>query len=442
MYLEESFFCDFVREIKAAANLITSRIITSFNNTCLPFDFLRRLLDPASNFFCFGRIQLSTMELVASEKIEGNNDLLMSILVRLPPKSLFRFKCASKRWNNIIADPCFLKSYSAKTRKHWLRGERLLPLVQLTSVNAFRKSNLGYITLVPNQFGNFITSSNGLVLCGDHDSSNTYHVWNPITKKSVSLPPPIIPNSTRAIIPVAFVCEENTNELKPNYMVLRASIDTLGECDIETYSSKTGTWAKLTLRIPPYFYLSEETPSIVCNGVVHWSGRRSIALYDLNGGEDRLQLIMLPFPDSDTYYNSTIIRPEHDDVIWFSVTDVYQGMQFWRLPKNKDGSYRRSTIIPANEWILMHTITSASLLKEPAIKLLENNEETDEILKSIFIEGLIPCSPIVVVLRQGENVFLYNLETKTIESLQYDGGRPTEWWYPYMESHCLSSYAL
>ncbi|KAL3849834.1 hypothetical protein ACJIZ3_011716 [Penstemon smallii] len=401
----------------------TIRTLSAFSRNFHAIGTLK-LLHPSSNLFCVAI-------LVAAEKVEGIDDVLMSILVLLPPKSVFRFRCVSNRWNNIITNSYFLESYHAMTKRHGVRGRRLLAFAQFTSTNLFRTSPLEYNKLVLDKLGNFINSSNGLILCGESYSSNTYHVWNPLTKKFVSLPPPI--NLTREITSVAFVCEENTYELAPN--------------------SYTGTWAMSTLVISTGdFYLCEDVPPpFVCNGVVHWSGWRSIALYDLNGGENHLQLIMLPLPDHE-YYVSSLTRSEHDDVLWFGITGIdHRRMLFYMLPKininDGSSSYRHSTKIPANEWRLMHTVSSDSLHKEPAIKLPQDDSIPiwleQNYSKPIWLEGLIPCNPIVVVLRQGKRVFLYNLETKSIESLQYDGDRrPTKWWYPYMETLYLSSYAL
>ncbi|KAL3838969.1 hypothetical protein ACJIZ3_023560 [Penstemon smallii] len=398
---------------------------------------------------------LSTKKLsVAAEKVEANHDLLMSILVRLPPKSVFRFRCVSNRWNNIIVDPYFLRSYSAITRKHGsLRGEHMLAIVHLTSLNVSRISDWGCKrnnNMVPRKLGDFITCSNGLVLCRDRFSYNTYHVWNPLTKKSVSLPPLVLA-PYKKIISVAFVCEENTNELIPNYMVIRAGVTRFEEWVIETYSSRTGKWAaKSKLNTSPEFHLCAQPTPLVCNGVVHWSGMGSIALYDLNGGKNAnhlMQLIRLPILELE-YWSLT--RSEHDDVLWLGYTDrIHKNMRTWMLPKkiNDGRSYRRSTTIPANEWILMHTITMTSLLKEPALKLLENNNKrNDPRSEWIWLEGfIIPSNPTVVVIRREKRVFIYNLETKLMDSIQYDdGGRGpcTIWWDPYMESHYLSSYAL
>ncbi|KAL3819398.1 hypothetical protein ACJIZ3_005303 [Penstemon smallii] len=286
-----------------------------------------------------------------------------SKLSTMAKKSMFKFRCVSNRWNNIIAKPYFLKSYSATTRKHLPRGERLLAFTQLT-----RSKNLESQLLLPSELGNFVNSSN----------------W-------VLLPPPEITYRTHHGISTELVCEENRNELVPNYTVVRGGI-------------ATATWAAVsTLISTGNFSLHLEEPPLVWNGV----------------------LIMLPV--DGTYYDSSLTRLERDNVLRFGIADayIYQMMQFWMLPKNKDESYRRSTTIPVNEWVWMHTISSVSLQKESAIKLLENN---NEILESNFIfslEGLIPCNP--------------NVVTKSIEPLlrSYDTKCGIPKWKHFIYLHML-----
>lgn len=56
---------------------------------------------------------------VNKEQITVNNSdlpevVLMEILVRLPIKSLFRFRSVSKHWKKLISDPYFARCYSCR----------------------------------------------------------------------------------------------------------------------------------------------------------------------------------------------------------------------------------------------------------------------------------------------------------------------------------------
>ncbi|KAL2518889.1 F-box domain-containing protein [Abeliophyllum distichum] len=61
--------------------------------------------------------------------MDVHEDVLLEILLRLPPKSVFKFRCVSKRWNQIINDSFFLNSY-AKQRKGPDGVGRLLALIR------------------------------------------------------------------------------------------------------------------------------------------------------------------------------------------------------------------------------------------------------------------------------------------------------------------------
>ncbi|KAE8708337.1 hypothetical protein F3Y22_tig00110346pilonHSYRG00132 [Hibiscus syriacus] len=48
----------------------------------------------------------------SAEEIGNNHDLLTQLLLRLPTKSLLKFKCVSKQWLSLISDPQFCLSHT------------------------------------------------------------------------------------------------------------------------------------------------------------------------------------------------------------------------------------------------------------------------------------------------------------------------------------------
>ncbi|KAK9293267.1 hypothetical protein L1049_021259 [Liquidambar formosana] len=54
----------------------------------------------------------SAKHLLVAKAIAGNKDLLREILLRLPIKSLLRFKSVSKEWLSLISNPHFAQSYT------------------------------------------------------------------------------------------------------------------------------------------------------------------------------------------------------------------------------------------------------------------------------------------------------------------------------------------
>ncbi|CAH9086827.1 unnamed protein product [Cuscuta epithymum] len=121
----------------------------------------------------------------------------------------------------------------------------------------------------------FINTSNGLILCKSDRYEQKYLVLNPITKRSVTLPPPPYSRSAGSI---GLMCEENKNQLSAKYTVVRtAGEGEKGTMQIVTYSSETGVWVAAKLPVIAaaaakediYFYLFRDPP-LVMNGVFHW----------------------------------------------------------------------------------------------------------------------------------------------------------------------------
>lgn len=103
----------------------------------------------------------------------------------------------------------------------------------------------------------------------------------------------------------------------------------------------------------------------MANGVVHWySLSRTIAVYDPEGGDQRIQLITLPHSccdDREKGYNYAITRSVDDDVLWLAVLHKHKRtLMFYMLPK--EGGYKRQVKICRKEWVLMDDVSVSSIL--------------------------------------------------------------------------------
>jgi hypothetical protein len=52
---------------------------------------------------------------VAKDSI--TKDMVMQILLKLPVKSMLRFRCASKSWNSLVTSPGFMKNHLDKAKQ-------------------------------------------------------------------------------------------------------------------------------------------------------------------------------------------------------------------------------------------------------------------------------------------------------------------------------------
>ncbi|KAF5730353.1 F-box and associated interaction domains-containing protein putative isoform 1 [Tripterygium wilfordii] len=120
-------------------------------------------------------------------------DIVVEILARLPVKSVLRFKCVAKRWNQIIRSYDFVSKHCSKQEptcafvvRHdpeeeecysWLHEPQIDPEVE--TANLIFSENFD---LLPVVFG----PCNGLLcLC---DTAGNVTIWNPSTKEHKDLP--------------------------------------------------------------------------------------------------------------------------------------------------------------------------------------------------------------------------------------------------------------
>ncbi|KAJ7004328.1 F-box protein CPR30-like, partial [Populus alba x Populus x berolinensis] len=124
-------------------------------------------------------------------------DMVMQILLKLPVKSILRFRCASKSWNSLITSPGFMKNHLDKAKQLLLlRTEN--PVVSyslhLDNDRVDMCSRLEFP--IPNEAGlfDFIGCCNGVACLSSQylqiDSSRRLVLWNPSIRKTLDLPAP------------------------------------------------------------------------------------------------------------------------------------------------------------------------------------------------------------------------------------------------------------
>jgi len=132
---------------------------------------------------------------VAKDSI--TKDMVMQILLKLPVKSMLRFRCASKSWNSLVTSPGFMKNHLDKAKQLLLlRTEN--PVVSyslhLDNDRVDMRSRLEFP--MPNEAGlfDFIGCCNGVACLSSQylqiDSSRRLVLWNPSIRKTLDLPAP------------------------------------------------------------------------------------------------------------------------------------------------------------------------------------------------------------------------------------------------------------
>ncbi|KAF3972203.1 hypothetical protein CMV_004280 [Castanea mollissima] len=199
-------------------------------------------------------------------------EILTNILLRLPVKSLIRFRLVCKSWFTFLHKPNFIAThlnYSSANNCHHLlvhtqaenHAISLLSNKTLNLIDSPRTPKVEREVIVG--------SCNGLV-CLSRDSEIV--LWNPATKEHKVLPTPCI--STEFFNPLitwsigfGFHVEDykvvrmvNTNYLLSGKITPK----------VEVYSTSSGSWRVINAIIP--CYVEQRRCSVVLKGVPYWLG--------------------------------------------------------------------------------------------------------------------------------------------------------------------------
>ncbi|KAI8020369.1 F-box protein [Camellia lanceoleosa] len=248
----------------------------------------------------------------AAELIANNSDLLTQILIRVPAKSIIRFKSVSKRWLSLISDSQFASDHARRNHHSsvsalYFYSNRWSPDEQLQSV-----SIAGHQTLLPTLSfldGVVVSSSattierscNGLILCSNGFRKPPYIVCN-LTTKKFSLLPEIGPTSSESYRKNAAAFLAFDPSKSPHYKVLlfRYSYANNGSwVEIEIYSSQTSSWKHIYVPDPrdvPFKF------SVFWNGAIHCI---SYANFHVRFEVEEEKLIQTPMPR-----NPKILSPD------------------------------------------------------------------------------------------------------------------------------------
>ncbi|XP_026460011.1 F-box protein At5g07610-like [Papaver somniferum] len=298
----------------------------------MSFLSLKQLLQfstlPSENLSNENSLSLTSLSSASSTQVSSNIDLLRQILVCLPVKSLLKFKSISKEWLSIISSQDFI-------RDHYLVRNRSFPLVPRLFIlqvtvgfspksskiksyygrqpsgiipfktfvfflheRKFSKSSAAFETLAFNNDPSdikIIHSCNGLFICRSYRTyygDFNYDVYNPSTKCFK----PLHPSPFRKSSVLKRICSVNMvfDPLRSNYyeVIFIWSSNDGDTFQIETYSSKTGSWRlhRDGFSAPVNMFCSPA--GVFWNGSLHWINREC-SLY-FNASQESLKTMPSP----------------------------------------------------------------------------------------------------------------------------------------------------
>ncbi|KAL7612412.1 hypothetical protein Lser_V15G08624 [Lactuca serriola] len=202
--------------------------------------------------------------------IDIPDNILHNILVRLPAKSLLRFRCVSRHWNRLITDPYFMKSRS--------RRMIILPTspLHLIDDNVSTNDQDHSIVKLPfpfrHQEGTDVTvvgTFNGIVLLVLSDQFQNPHMilYNPLTRASKEIPDPPYPFNG-ATYAFGFGYGATPDDLK----IVRIEVhdDFYGDWNtFDVFDLKKSSWITRKDFSPKYGF-HEDIGGTFLNGFLYW----------------------------------------------------------------------------------------------------------------------------------------------------------------------------
>ncbi|XP_047967861.1 F-box protein At5g49610-like [Salvia hispanica] len=197
-----------------------------------------------------------------------------NLLPFLPAKSLIKFMCVSKEWNQWIKSPLLafqqsthftkLSGFFAQRKHH----DPTFITLDSTSCGVPMPS----LSFLPESV-DLLASGSGLLLCRGREASEILYVCNPAIKEWTALPPPLLYHGAGAGTVLAF--DPSARNIEQRYNLICA-VPVLGcgngsELSFELYNSRTHLWRVLDNTLVEMVEdLAVVGPGFYMKGVAYW----------------------------------------------------------------------------------------------------------------------------------------------------------------------------
>ncbi|KAG4380386.1 hypothetical protein AAZX31_16G148100 [Glycine max] len=206
-------------------------------------------------------------------------ELIIEILLRLPVKSLVRFKCVCKLWLSLISDPHFAISHFEQAAIHNERLVLLAPCARefrsidfnasLHDNSASAALKLDFLPPKP-YYVRILGSCRGFVLL---DCCQSLHVWNPSTGVHKQVPrSPIV--SDMDVRFFTFLYGFGYDPSTHDYLVVQASNNPSSDdyaTRVEFFSLGANAWKEIEgIHLSYMNYFHDVRVGSLLNGALHW----------------------------------------------------------------------------------------------------------------------------------------------------------------------------
>ncbi|XP_027064463.1 F-box/kelch-repeat protein At3g06240-like [Coffea arabica] len=274
-------------------------------------------------------------------------DILMEILVRLPVKCLFQFKCVSKSWCSLIKSPRFTHLHVTRAKngdqegvilvKRFIRDERKIVLsfhsmdeslsLQVVAPD-FEVPYSTYVNMI------LVGTCHGIICLKSNESGGIY-LCNPATREFLALPdrPFRCPQGYFCLVgEMGFGFDAISDDFK---IITFTGISPkeynydLNSCKVEIYSLSTNSWRELDpdVKLPEGVYYPRF--SVLFNGCFHWctpliTDSFGLQILSFELSTEQFREIQFPdgAPDTEGEYGmqKLIVLDNSLAMIWYNIT--------------------------------------------------------------------------------------------------------------------------
>lgn len=319
-----------------------------------------------------------------------DDDLLMDILSRLPPKTLITCKCISKTFLRIVStlihpqtiprrpvSGLFIGLHDLRgpeAFKHFHRRGDEIGIAADDGLNM--DEGLSFLPCLLNTY--IIDCRDGFLLCSSWGDPNQYYVCNPVTRQWASLPRPpkhggsgtswfdlnialVLDYSSDVflshykVIKFVTVCCENSKKREfDNFMnpLKDGEEHPLSDLYVYVYSSQTGRWVESNAHLKGANFTLTEKPCVFLDGALFLPADTSkVLMFDVK--EEYCKVLDLPtdlgisrFVHSDCLggYEGRLSYAYHDDL----------KMEVWMIDSTD-----------TSKWVLKHRINLYDFTEKP-----------------------------------------------------------------------------
>ncbi|XP_077252506.1 F-box protein At5g49610-like [Tasmannia lanceolata] len=303
--------------------------------------------------------EISTSDLIdTSIGSSFGDDMLMEIFSRLPAKSLFRFKCVSKAWCNLISNDSFQKRLLLTMSGLCFRTRVIIypnPMIQQKEPifshgkardGSILKLSLSFLPFHPNF--RIIDCCNGLILCiCGGPKGVTYYICNPVTKEWVALPKP----HKRLFLDRASLAYDPS--VSPHYKVVCLTVpinlQVNNYISLEIFYSDSGKWVESNMLCDPITERLQSQGAVFLNGILHMVAMDFPNHHNIGINLKEENCRRIECPESERYGG---LLGKCKGRLQYAIYD-YSGLRIWTL---KD--------CYSNEWVLKHETSIQTLVEK------------------------------------------------------------------------------